>query len=100
MNAADGAQRPGADPAHYASLRAALRDDLIYIAEQGGWKDIRFVSRVYQRAAKRHERLAGAHLAAFDRACEWAEMGRMPAADPVAGLGPFRAADRETALRS
>ncbi len=59
----------------YASLRAALRDDPIYIAEQGGWKDARFVFRVYQRAAKRREKLTGKHLAAFDRALEWAQLG-------------------------
>ncbi len=56
----------------YASLRAALRDDRVYIAEQLGHQDARFTFRVYQRAAKRRERLGGEHLAAFDRACEWA----------------------------
>jgi integrase len=56
----------------YASLRAALRDDPVYIAEQLGHRDARFTFRVYQRAAKRRERLTGAHLAAFDRALEWA----------------------------
>jgi hypothetical protein len=34
--------------------------------------------RVHQRAVKRHARLAGHHLSEFDRALEWAEMGRMP----------------------
>lgn len=56
----------------YASPRAALRDDPVYIAEQLGHRDARFTFRVYQRAAKRRERLTGAHLAAFDRALEWA----------------------------
>lgn len=60
----------------YASLRAALRDDPVYIAEQLGHRDARFTFRVYQRAAKRRERLTGAHLAAFDRALDWAGMGR------------------------
>jgi hypothetical protein len=46
-----------------------------YIAEQGGWKDAGFVFRVYQKAAKRRERLSGDYLAAFDRALEWARMG-------------------------
>jgi integrase len=59
----------------YASIRAALRDDPIYIAEQGGWTDPTFVFRVYQRAAKRRERLSGEYLAAFDRALDWARMG-------------------------
>ena len=35
----------------YASLRAALRDDPVYIAEQLGHRDARFTFRVYQRAA-------------------------------------------------
>ena len=43
----------------YASLRAALRDDPIYIAEQMGHKDARFTFSVYQRAAKRREKLSG-----------------------------------------
>ncbi len=59
----------------YASLRAALRDDPVYIAEQLGHRDARFTFRVYQRAAKRRERLTGAHLEAFDQALEWAATG-------------------------
>jgi integrase len=68
----------------YASLRAALRDDPVYIAEQLGHRDARFTFRAYQRAAKRRERLSGAHLAAFDRALEWAGMtaGAVQRADP------------------
>jgi integrase len=70
----------------YSSLRAArwidadgnLRpgDDPVYIAEQMGHTDISLTYRVYQRAVKRRERLTGAHLRAFDRALEWARMGR------------------------
>jgi integrase len=82
----------------YASVRAALRDDPV--AEQLGHRDARFTFRVYQRAAKRRERLTGELLAAFDRALERAEMGRMSAIEPV----PTRTADagrgRESALRS
>jgi integrase len=63
----------------YASLRAALRDDPVYIAEQLGHRDARFTFRVYQRAAKRRERLTGVHLAAFDHALQWAGMGRAAA---------------------
>lgn len=62
----------------YASLRAAVRDDPVYIAEQLGHRDAGFTFRIYQRAAKRRERLSGAHLAAYDRALEWAGMGRKP----------------------
>jgi integrase len=67
----------------YASLRAALRDDPVYIAEQLGHRDARFTFRVYQRAAKRRERLAGAHLAAFDRALEWAGLGKGAASTSI-----------------
>jgi integrase len=35
----------------YASLRAALRDDPVYIAEQLGHQDPAFTFRVYQKAA-------------------------------------------------
>lgn len=59
----------------YANLRAALRDDPIYIAEQLGHRDARFTFRVYQRAAKRREKLSSRYLEAFDAACEWAQMG-------------------------
>lgn len=59
----------------YASLRAALRDDPIYIAEQLGHRDARFTFRVYQRAARRREKLTSRYLKAFDAACDWAQMG-------------------------
>lgn len=59
----------------YASLRAALGDDPVYIAEQLGHEDPTFTFRVYQKAAKRRERLSGAYLEAFDRALEWALLG-------------------------
>lgn len=61
----------------YASLRAAAGDHPVYIAEQLGHEDPGFTFRVYQRAVKRRERLNAAYLAAFDRALEWAEMGRI-----------------------
>jgi hypothetical protein len=60
----------------YASLRAALRDDPVYIAEQIGHTDPRFTLKVYAKAAKRRERLSGSYRDAFDRALEWAGMGR------------------------
>ncbi len=60
----------------YASLRAALGDDPVYIAEQLGHTDPAFTFRVYQKAAKRRERLSGAYLEAFDQALDWAVMGR------------------------
>lgn len=57
----------------YASLRFALRDDLPYVAEQGGWTDPAFALRVYARAARRRERLSGEALRQFDAALQWAE---------------------------
>ncbi len=59
----------------YASLRAALRDDPVYIAEQIGHTDPAFTFRVYQKAAKRRERMSGAYLREFDRALDWARLG-------------------------
>lgn len=50
----------------YASLRAALRDDPVYIAEQIGHRKATFTFSVYQKAAKRREKLTGEYLAAFE----------------------------------
>jgi hypothetical protein len=61
--------------AAYASLRAALHDDPIYIAEQGGWRDAGSVFATYQRAAERRENLSGRYLEQFDAAREWAQRG-------------------------
>jgi integrase len=58
----------------YASVRAALRDDPVYIAEQLGHEDATFTFRLYQRAVKRRGRLTGSYLEAFDRALDWALM--------------------------
>jgi len=73
----------------YASVRAALRDDPIYIAEQLGHRDARFTFSVYQRAAKRREKLSGRYLEAFDAALDWARMGTKGGSrqeDPVQGI--------------
>jgi integrase len=59
----------------YASLRGALRDDPVYIAEQLGHTDPGFTFRVYQKAAKRRERLSGEYRQQFDAALHWAQMG-------------------------
>ncbi len=58
-----------------ASLRCACGDDVAYAAAQLGHEDARFTLRVYTQAVKRRERLSGAHLRAFDRALDWAQMG-------------------------
>jgi integrase len=67
----------------YASLRAALGDDPVYIAEQLGHADFGFTFSVYQKAAKRRERLSGSYLEAFDRALEWALMGTKAVSAPA-----------------
>lgn len=58
----------------YASLRAALGDDPLYVSEQMGHKDVRFTLNVYSRAVKRRAKLSGAYLAEFDRALDWAKL--------------------------
>jgi integrase len=61
----------------YASVRYALGDDPVYVAEQMGHADAGALSmRVYARAVRRRFRLIGAALREFDRALEWAGMGR------------------------
>lgn len=81
----------------YASVRAAIGDHPVYIAEQLGHEDPGFTFRVYQRAVKRRDRLAGAYLEAFDGALDWAAMGSgAPRGATLAARGPMRAA-QETA---
>ena len=67
----------------YASVRAALGDHPVYIAEQLGHSDFGFTFRVYQRAVKRRERLSGAYAEAFDRALEWALIGTGAVTEPL-----------------
>jgi len=63
----------------YASLRAAIGDHPVYIAEQLGHEDPGFTFRVYQRAVKRRNKLSGAYAQMFDRALGWAGIGQPPA---------------------
>jgi integrase len=74
----------------YSSLRFALRDDLVYVAEQMGHEDGAFSMRVYARAVRRCERLTGAALREFDRALQWAEMGRIEPAEGPQMPEPLR----------
>jgi integrase len=67
----------------YASLRFALGDDPVYVAAQLGHTEAIFSMKVYARAVKRRERLSGAHLAEFDRACDWADLGRKAGSEPL-----------------
>ena len=59
----------------YASLRFALRDDPVYVADQLGHEQASFSMEVYARAVKRRERLSGVYLEQLDRALQWALMG-------------------------
>ena len=72
----------------YASMRAALRDDPVYIAEQLGHRDATLTFRMYQGAAKRRERLTPKHLEAFDAALVWAHLGANQASSPLDELVP------------
>lgn len=81
----------------YASIRAAAGDHPVYIAEQLGHEDPGFTFRVYQRAAKRRDRLTGAYLKAFDRALEWAAMGSEGAIESIGGSQPATRQGRQTA---
>jgi len=56
----------------YASLRFALGDDPVYVAEQLGHSDPTFSIKVYARAVRRRERLTDAALREFDAALTWA----------------------------
>jgi hypothetical protein len=61
----------------YASLRFALGDDPVYVAQQMGHADAgRLAASIYAKAVKRRAKLSGVYLAEFDRALQWAEMGR------------------------
>ena len=59
----------------YASLRFALGDDPVYVAEQMGHADAgRLAANLYAKAVKRRAKLSGAYLAEFDRALAWATL--------------------------
>lgn len=59
----------------YASLRFALGDDPVYVANQLGHTEPGFSMRVYASAVRRRARLTGVALREFDAALEWAAMG-------------------------
>jgi integrase len=65
----------------YASMRFALADNPVTVAEQLGHTEATFSMQVYAKAVKRRERLSGAYLREYDRALEWAGMGREPDSD-------------------
>jgi integrase len=59
----------------YASLRFALGDDPVYVAEQMGHADAgRLAANLYAKAVKRRSKLSGVYLAEFDRALAWAAL--------------------------
>jgi integrase len=59
----------------YASLRAAVGDDVAYTSSQLGHEDPTFTLRIYTHAVKRRQRLAKAELAEYEKALDWARMG-------------------------
>lgn len=73
----------------YASLRYALGDDPVYVAEQMGHADGGGLSMATYASALRHRsRLTGVTLREYDRALDWAAMGSV-APEPA----PRRASD-------
>jgi hypothetical protein len=69
----------------------------VTIAEQLGHTDPRFTLSVYAKAAKRRERLSGDDAEAFDRALQWAAMGRI---GESAIVGALQGADSPTPERA
>ena len=59
----------------YASLRFALGDDPVYVANQLGHTEPGFSMKVYASAVRRRARLTGVALREFDAALEWAALG-------------------------
>ena len=85
----------------YASLRYALRDDPVYVAEQMGHADGGGLSMAtYAKAVRRRARLSGSALREFDAALQWAEMGRIAAEAVPSGAVATEAGPQELALPS
>ena len=72
LNPIDAGATPHSLRRLYASLRFALGDDPVYVAQQLGHTDPSFSMKVYARALRRRERLTGAALREFDAALAWA----------------------------
>ena len=72
LNPIDAGATPHSLRRLYASLRFALGDDPVYVAQQLGHTDPTFSMKVYARALRRRERLTGAALCEFDTALAWA----------------------------
>jgi integrase len=77
----------------YASLRFALGDDPVYVANQLGHTEPGFSMKVYASAVRRRERLIGVALREFDAALEWAAMG---SGEPVSVESEPNADDSQT----
>lgn len=78
LEAVDPAVTPYSFRRLYASLRYPMGDDPVYVAGQMGHADCGGLSMsVYATALRRRDRLSGKTLQEFDRALNWAEMGRV-----------------------
>lgn len=84
----------------YASLRFALGDDPVYVAEQLGHTEPAFSMKVYARAIRRRERLVGMALREFDQAVHWAAMGSGESAEAGRGRNASGVQTPEPALGS
>lgn len=68
----------------YASLRIAGGDDPVYMTNQIGHTSASLTMSVYAKAVKRRNHLTGETRIAFDKALEWAEIGRKSNAGDLA----------------
>lgn len=83
----------------FASLRYASGDDLIYVKEQGGWRDVRFPMQAYAKAVRRRSKLKGEHLRQFDAALDWARLGTSAESAEAVPNAPADVNSPERALR-
>lgn len=101
MEPISGAVTPYSLRRTYASLRYALRDDPVYVAEQMGHEDAGQLSmKLYAKAAKRRERLSGHYLREYDEALEWAQTGTNGGMESLSANGHGNAQVPDTAWDS
>jgi hypothetical protein len=67
----------------YGPLRLAAGDDPFRVSEQLGHATPKITFSVYHRAVKRRAKLSGVYAEQFDRALQWAEIGRIESGEVV-----------------